>query len=119
MSETPRDPEDFLDDAELLNEFSPEERELIQKIKGGYRNPEVFPILTEWAKKQEALAEKAGPGVPDLEFTLKRGKLYYLAGCLEEAMENFQDAANLAYQLGEDALEQKAIALADKVQRGK
>ena len=120
MSETPRAPEEALDESELLNEFSSEERDLIQKIKErGYKDPKTFELLTAWAKKEEALAEKAGPGVPDFEFTLKRGKLFYLAGCIEEALENFQDAANLAYQLGEDTLEQRAISLFDKVKRGK
>ena len=90
MSETPCAYDEALDKSELLNEFSREEQELIQKIKEkGLHDPEVTPVLTEWAKKEEGLAEKAGAGKPDVEFTIKRGKLLFLAGCIDEALENF------------------------------
>jgi hypothetical protein len=112
MSEILHSPEEGLDVSGWQAEFSPEERELIQKIKErGYRDPEVFQGLQEWSRKEEALAEKSESGIADFEFTLKRAKLYYLAGCVEEALENFQDATTIADNRGDVASADRAYEI--------
>ena len=97
-------------------EFSAEELALIDKLRNkGPEDPETRALLSVWFDREVELTNAANTGRANAEFTLKRAKLYYAAGFIDEAWENLEDLRRQATQ--EDALDllQAAQDLMDQI----
>ena len=90
MSET----NDFLEKETL-------EQTLIRLLmEKGPKDSEVMKLLLDWTILQEKEVESLNELDSGVKFNLKRARLYYSAGFIEEAKENFADARLQALQLG-------------------
>ncbi len=106
---------DGLDKSELLSEFSASEQELILRLKvKGDKDPEVSALLDSWTKNEKGKLAKLSRAY--IEFSLKRAKIYYLAGFKKEALGELDAADYFASQIGEKDLQEKAIGLMKKIQ---
>jgi len=105
-----------LDESELMSEFSSAEQELINKLKArGDRDPEVSGLLEAWKKKEiGSLTQLTRANV---EFNLKKAKLYLLAGYSKEALEELDAADYFASQLGAADLQAKVNGLFETIEK--
>src|SRR3989338_1473456 len=72
------------------------EQKLVRLLKGkGVEDTETMGLLMDWTIKQERLVEQSDDyPLEQIQFNLKRARLYFEAGCMDEAFDNF-DAARI------------------------
>lgn len=76
----------------LKNKENPEQQ-LIQLLKEkGAKNQEAKDLLISWTIEQEKQVEKSVNPEAPIQFNLQRARLYFKAGYIEEALENFEAA---------------------------
>lgn len=86
------------------NQESPEQK-LIQSLKdNGIENPETKELLLAWTQEQEQRAEKSNDPEASIKLNLQRARLYFNAGYIDEAYENFEAARTQAHQENKDKL---------------
>lgn len=94
---------------------SPEQK-LIQLLKEkGVEDPETKELLTAWTMEQEQQVEESKDPEAPIQFNLKRARLYFEAGYVDEAYENFEAARTQAHQEGRDELLQTIDDEMDKL----
>jgi len=82
-----------------------EDQKLVRLLRLGLSNQETSKFLIEWTIAQERAVEASGEGnLAQINFNLKRARLYFEAGYYSEAFENFDDAYKQAWQEGLDEL---------------
>ena len=74
------------------------EQQLAQLLKEkGAEDSETKSLLLSWTLEQERLVDQSADRLEAaIQFNLRRARLYFEAGYLEEAFENFDDAADQA-----------------------
>lgn len=76
----------------LKNKENPEQQ-LIRLLKEkGSKNQEAKDLLISWTIEQEKQVEKSVNPEAPIQFNLQRARLYFKAGYIEEALENFEAA---------------------------
>lgn len=102
MFEQPIEKNDKKTEVPLTPENKGDDRqELIEALKKG----EGKELLNKWLLKEEGkVKESANPSLEAINLNLKRARLYYEAGFMEEAFENFEDARRQAHNEGRDDL---------------
>lgn len=70
------------------------EQQLIRLLKEkGIEDPEVRNLLDSWTREQEKQVEQSDDyEFEQIQFNLRRARLYFEAGFVENAFENFEDA---------------------------
>ena len=59
----------------------------------GVEDPEVRELLDKWTREEEARVEQSDDyHLEQISFNLKRARLYFAAGYVDEAIENFEAA---------------------------
>lgn len=95
---------------------NPEQR-LVRLLKEkGVEDPETRNFLDAWTREQEERVEKDDDPVAKIEFNLKRARLYFEAGYVEEAIENFEAARMQAWNENREELYQEIIAEMDRLE---
>lgn len=92
--------------------FTEQERTLIKKLREkGVSDSETRELLEAWTIEQEAVANQKNTPRANIEFNLKRAKIYLAAGYADAAWENLECVYEQAENEGEVALRQEAINL--------
>lgn len=92
------------------------EQHLVRLLKGkGVEDPEARDFLDAWTQEQEKRVEEGNDLVAKIEFNLKRARLYFEAGYVEEALENFEAARMQAWNESREELYQAIMAEMDKL----
>ena len=89
-------------------EESPDKK-LVRLLKEkGHEDPETQEFLASWTQEQEILARNAEDHfLAEIELNLKRARLYFEAGYIQEAFENFESAQEQAWNEERDDLYEK------------
>ncbi|MDZ7586284.1 MAG: hypothetical protein U0946_00900 [Patescibacteria group bacterium] len=80
------------------NEEGPEQQ-LVRLLKEkGVEDPEARNFLDIWTREQEKLVEQSDDyHFEQIQFNLRRARLYFEAGYVDEAFENFEAARTQAW----------------------
>jgi hypothetical protein len=82
-----------------------EEAKLAALLKEkGVENPEAREALIRWTRSQEDLVVQSKDPDASIKFELKRARLYASSGYVEEAMQAYEDAHEIAWNEGKDGL---------------
>jgi len=82
----------------------------------GLENTETRSLLNSWTLEQEKLAEKSKDyKAAQIEVNLKRARLYFAAGYIDETFENFEDARMQAWNENREELYQAIMSEMDKL----
>jgi len=75
------------------------EQKLVRLLKEkGVEDPEAKEFLDKWTREQEKLIEQAEDyPLEQIKFNLRRARLYFEAGYVDEALEDFEDARTQAW----------------------
>ena len=94
------------------------EQRLIRLLKEkGVEDPEAKNLLDTWTRQQEEWAEKSNePATAAIEFDLRRARLYFEAGYVDEAFESFEAARMQSWNNNKEELYQKIMAEMDKLE---
>jgi hypothetical protein len=79
------------------NKETPEEQLISILKEKGIANPEAKELLINWTIQQEKEVEASADPEASIQFNLKRARLYFKAGYIEAALENFDDAMTQAW----------------------
>lgn len=91
------------------------EKRLVKLLKEkGPEDPEAFSLLTSWIVEQEQQVERSGNPEAAIQFNLRRARLYFDAGYIDESLENYEAAQTQAWNEGRDELYQK---ITDEIQK--
>jgi hypothetical protein len=72
------------------------EKSLIEGLRTkGIEDVEVKDLLDKWTKREESKVPKTAEG--PIEFNIKRARLYYSAGYIEEGIKVLEDALEQAW----------------------
>jgi len=109
-------------------EFSEDELKLIKALKEtGPENPETKEALITWTKQgedraavEQREAETRGENIhrSNIEFSLRRARLYRAAGFMDEAWDHLEDARREALQADQTDLYEEAMRIMDEMDRG-
>lgn len=81
------------------------EEEVIKVLKEkGVEDSEAKELLIAWTIEQEKEVEKSKDPESPIQFNLKRARLYFAAGYIDEAFENFEAAGEQAWNEQRDEL---------------
>lgn len=101
---------------ESKREEQPEQK-LIRLLKEkGIEDPEARSLLISWTIEQERQVEESVDPEAPIQFNLRRGRLYFEAGYIEEAFENFEAARTQAWNERRDKLYQAIMEEMDKIE---
>lgn len=94
------------------------EQQLIRLLKEkGAKNPEVRNLLDSWTHEQEKQVEQSDDyHLEQIQFNLRRARLYFEAGYVEEAFENFEAARTYAWNERRDELYQAIMKEMDEIE---
>lgn len=81
--------------------------------KGG-DDPAVKELLSSWLIEQQRLADESRDSDSRILLNLRRARLYFEAGLQAEALENFESAKTLAWNLYKDELYE---AIKDEIEK--
>lgn len=99
------------------NEGSPEEK-LVRLLKEkGAEDPEARKFLNDWTEEQERRVEQSKDYDAKIKFNLTRGRLYFKAGYVDEAFENFEDARIQAWNEQRIELYQAIMREGDEMEK--
>lgn len=95
-----------------------EEQRLIRLLKEkGVEDPETRSFLNFWTIEQEKWAENSEDyKMAQIEVNLRRARLYFSAGYIDEAFENFEAARMQARNDNRGGLYQEIMAEMDKLE---
>jgi len=97
----------------IFEENETPEQKLVRLLKDmkekGVENPEVMKLLDNWTREQEKKVEQTDDPEAPIKFNLLRARLYFKAGYVEEAFENFEAARMQAWNEGRDELYQSIM----------
>jgi len=97
-------------------EFSPEEQELILKLRErGVDDEKTKEALLNWTEAQEIKANAINTSRANIEFNIRRAKLYYAAGFMAEAWDVIESVRMQSANEGEDDLYAEAMGMMDKI----
>jgi len=102
---------------------SPEQENVEQRLIGilkekGIDNLEAREALDSWTKAQERQVEMSENPAAPIEFNLRRARLYFAAGFIEEAFENFEAARTQALNEKMDDKYEEIMNEMDKLEEG-
>lgn len=93
------------------------EQKLIKLLKEkGIENAEARGLLDDWTREQEELVVKENKPTGAIELNLKRARLYFAAGFVDESFENFEAARTQAWNEHRDELYEEIMAEMDKLE---
>ncbi|KKS46612.1 hypothetical protein A2567_00825 [Candidatus Azambacteria bacterium RIFOXYD1_FULL_42_11] len=84
----------------------------------GAEDPEARDLLDAWTREQEERVEEGSDPAAKIEFNLKRARLYFEAGYVEEALENFEAARMQAWNENRQELYEAIMAEMDTLESG-
>ena len=97
-------------------EFTEAERVLIQKLcERGPDDPETRQLLNFWTEQCEAEANEVNTPRANVEFNIKRAKLYRAAGLMVEAWDVLESAREQAMNEQEQDLYDEAVRIMDEI----
>lgn len=97
-------------------EFSPEEQELITKLRErGINDEKTKEALLDWTEAQEIEANAINTPRANIELNMKRAKLYHAAGFMGEALDVLESVRMQATNEGEDDLYAEAMRMMDDI----
>ncbi len=82
-------------------------------------DPEVMKLLHDWTCEQEKRVEQStgdNYNIAQIQFNLKRARLYFEAGYTDEAFENFEAARMQAWNEQRDKLFQEIMQEMDRIE---
>lgn len=101
------------------NKESPEQQ-LVRLLKEkGVEDPETREFLDIWTREQEKQIEQSTGdeySIAQIQFNLRRARLYFTAGYIEEAFENFEGARIQAYNEQRNELYQAIMEEMNKIE---
>lgn len=99
------------------NKESPEQQ-LIKLLKEkGVEDLEAKEFLDNWTREQEKLVEQSDDyHFEQIQFNLRRARLYFKAGYIDEAFENFEAARTYAWNEQRDELYQAIMKEMDQIE---
>ena len=102
------------------SEESPEQQLVRLLRERGIEDPEVRDYLDNWTREQERQVEQSDDyPLAQIEFNLRRARLYFEAGYIDAARENLGDARIQAWNEQRDelcqAIEQEIDELEDSI----
>lgn len=98
------------------NKESAEQRLVSLLKEKGAEDPETKNLLDAWTRELEERVEKENNPVATIELNLKRARLYFKAGYIDEAFENFEAARMQAWNESREELYQMIMAEMDKLE---
>ncbi len=81
----------------------------------GVEDPETKNLLDAWIQAEEDRVEKENTSLATIELNIKRGRLYFNAGYVDEAYESFEAARLQAWNENEEELYGKIMAEMDSL----
>jgi hypothetical protein len=97
-------------------EFSPEEQELIAKLRErGVDDVKTKEALLDWTEAQEIEANAINTPRANIELNVRRAKLYRVAGFNAEAWDALESVRMQASNEGEDDLYETAMRMMDEI----
>ena len=102
---------------EKMTSLENPDQKLINLLKEkGLEDPEAKELLKTWTVEQEAWAEKSQDfKAAQIEVNLKRGRLYFTAGMMNESYESFEDARTQAWNENREELYGKIMTEMDNL----
>lgn len=97
-------------------EFSPEEQELIAKLRERGIDAKTKEALLDWTEAQEIEANAINTPRANIELNMKRAKLYHAAGFDAEAWDVLESVRIQATNEGEDDLYETAMRMMDEIE---
>jgi len=89
-------------------EWNEKEKELIRSLREkGPADSDTKKMLSDWIDAEEKRVENSADPIAAILLNLRRARLYYDAGFLEEAWENFESARRQAWNENHDELSEK------------
>lgn len=99
------------------NEESPEQQLVWLLKEKGVEDPEARKFLDNWTREQEKLVEQSDDyHLEQIQFNLRRARLYFEAGYVDEAFENFEAARTYAWNEQRDELYQAIMKEIDEIE---
>jgi len=94
------------------------DQKLVRLLKEkGSEDPEARKFLNDWTKEQERAIEQLSDYVlGQIQLNLRRARLYFQAGYVDAALENFEAAGTQAWNLHNDELYQAIMREMDELQ---
>ncbi len=96
------------------------EQQLVRLLKEkGVEDPEAREFLDIWTREQEKQVEQSTGEeyhIAQIQFNLKRARLYFEGGFVEEAFKNFEAARMQAWNEQKDELYQAIMKEMDQVE---
>lgn len=96
------------------------EQQLVRLLKEkGAEDPEARKCLDIWTLEQEKIVEQSTGEeyrIAQIQFNLKRARLYFEAGYVDEAFENFEAARTQAWNEGREELYQAIMKEMDELE---
>jgi len=96
------------------------ERKLVRLLKEkGVEDPEAREFLDIWTREQEKQVEQSTGEeyyIAQIQFNLKRARLYFQSGYIGEAFENFEAARMQAWNKRREDLYQEIMDEMDKLE---
>lgn len=93
------------------------EQQLIHLLKErGSEDPEAKGLLIAWTLEQEKQVEASADPEASIQFNLRRARLYFEAGFVDEALENFESARTQAWNEHRDELYEAITEEMDRVE---
>ncbi len=94
------------------------DQKLIRLLKEkGAEDPEVKEFLDSWMREQEMAVERSNDYIfGQIQFNLRRARLYFQAGYVDAALENFEAAGTQAWNLYNNELYQAIMREMDELQ---
>ncbi len=94
------------------------EQKLVRLLKDkGVHDPEANEFLDKWTREQEMTIEQAEDyPLEQIQFNLRRARLYFKAGYVDEALEDFEDARTQAWNEQRTELYEAIMKEIDKLE---
>ena len=93
------------------------EQQLVRLLKEKRtEDPETKEFLDSWTREQEQMVEKSTDPEAPIQFNLRRARLYFEAGYVEEAFENFESARMQAWNEQRNELYQAIMKEMDELE---
>ena len=95
------------------------EQELVRLIKEkGLKDPEAIKLFDDWTREQEKQVEQSDNySLEQILLNLKRARLYFKAGYVKEAFEDFEDARTQAWNERKDELYRAIMEEMDELEK--
>lgn len=102
---------------EKLPSLESSEQKIIRLLKErGIEDSEAKELLVAWTVEQEKEVEKSSDPEASILFNLKRARLYFKAGYVDEAFENFEAAREQALNESRDNLYRAIMDEMDQIE---